>query len=60
MRDGVCQYENRCRGWKRNQTGFPPALKCVVFVGLHLPVRLIPFPLKMKMGKRAVNPHKNI
>ena len=36
------------------------ALKCVVFVGLHLAVRLIPSRLKMKMGEGAVNPHKNI
>lgn len=38
----------------------PAALKCVVFVGLHLAVRLIPSRLKMKMGEGAVNPHKNI
>lgn len=37
----------------------PAALKCVVFVGLHLAVRLIPSRLKMKMGEGAVNPHKN-
>lgn len=47
-------------GRKNAQTGFPAALKCVVFVGLHLAVRLIPSPLKMKMGEGAVNPHKNI
>lgn len=59
----MCQRENRSRGWKKKrkaQTGFPAALKCVAFVGLHLPVRLIPSPLKMKMGDGAVNPHKNI
>lgn len=38
----------------------PAALKCAVFVGLHLAVRLIPSRLKMKMGEGAVNPHKNI
>lgn len=38
---------------------FPAALKCVVFVGLHLAVRLIPSRLKMKMGEGTVNPHKN-
>lgn len=37
----------------------PAALKCVVFVGLHLAVRLIPSPLKMKTGEGAVNPHQN-
>lgn len=39
---------------------FLAALKCVVFVGLHLAVRLVPSQLKMKMGEGAVNPHKNI
>lgn len=43
-----------------NPTRSPAALKCVVFVGLHSAVRLIPSPLKMKMGEGAVNPHKNI
>lgn len=41
-----------------NPSGFPAALKCVVFVGLRLAVRLI--PPRLKMGEGAVNPHKNI
>lgn len=41
-----------------NPSGFPSALKCVVFVGLRLAVRLI--PPRLKMGEGAVNPHKNI
>lgn len=42
----------------RYSKAIPAALKCVVFVGLHLAVRLIPSRLKMKMGEGAVNPHK--
>lgn len=59
-RKGKCQTENRSAGKCLNPTRSPAALKCVVFVGLHLAVRLIPSPLKMKMGEGAVNPHKNI
>lgn len=57
---GMCQTENRSERKCLNPTRFPAALKCVVFVGLHLAVRLIPSRLKMKMGEGAVNPHKNI
>lgn len=56
----MCQNENSS-GRKRkclNPSGFPAALKCVVFVGLRLAVRLI--PPRLKMGEGADNPHKNI
>lgn len=35
-------------------------LKCVLFVLLHLAVRLIPYRVKMKMAGVEANPHKNI
>lgn len=35
-------------------------LKCVLFVLLHLAVRLIPYRVKMKMAGGEANPHKNI
>lgn len=60
MGRGCVRLKIGAKGKRLNQTGFPAALKCVVFVGLHLAVRLIPSRLKMKMGEGAVNPHKNI
>ena len=57
---GMCQTGNRSERKCLNPTGFPASLKCVVFVGLRSAVRLIPSPLKMKMGEGAVNPHRNI